>query len=252
MSRYLLASRTVLSAESGDAACVAEFAQAAGLERRPLPSSGPDFGRPRPSMYSVPSCWWSSGRVPLSGTPDGRRLGVLLAMVTYFDRACIAKLAPDTMRDLSLSKNQMSYVYSSFAIAYAIFEIPTAAWADRVGTRFLLTRIVVWWSSFTIFTAAVFNFASLVVVRFLFGIGEAGAWPSAARTLSQWIPRRERGAVQGIFFAFAGAHLSGGLTPLLVWFLTDRRNWIALGRRLASLLSGRSVRALESTQPNGS
>jgi MFS family permease len=81
-------------------------------------------------------------------------LAVLLAMVTYLDRVCISKLAPDIMRDLGLSKVQMGWVFSAFALAYAAFEIPTAWWADRQGTRRVLTRIVVWWSGFTIATAA--------------------------------------------------------------------------------------------------
>lgn len=62
-------------------------------------------------------------------------------------------------------------------------------------------------------TAAAFNYVSLLAVRFLFGMGEAGAWPCVARTFSRWIPSRERGTVQGVFFA--GAHLIGGVTPLL-------------------------------------
>ncbi|MBM3890851.1 MAG: MFS transporter, partial [Verrucomicrobia bacterium] len=150
-------------------------------------------------------------------------LAVLLAMVTYLDRVCISKLAPDIMRDLSLSKVQMSWVFTAFALAYAIFEIPTAWWADRQGTRRVLTRIVVWWSSFTIATAAAFNYASLLVLRFLFGAGEAGAWPCVAKTFSRWIPRRERGTIQGIFFV--GAHLAGGLTPLLVVWLLHYLHW---------------------------
>ncbi len=150
-------------------------------------------------------------------------MAVLLAMITYVDRACIATLAPDIMSDLALSKEQMSWVYSAFAIAYAAFEIPTARWADRFGTRRVLTRIVVWWSAFTALTGAAFNFVSLLVTRFLFGAGEAGAWPSAARTFSRWVPRSERGTVQGIFFS--GAHLAGGLTPLLVMTLTRIVDW---------------------------
>ncbi|MDD4869390.1 MAG: MFS transporter [Kiritimatiellae bacterium] len=146
-------------------------------------------------------------------------LAVLLAMVTYLDRACIATLAPNIMRDLQLSKEQMSWIYSAFALAYAVFEIPTAWWADRRGTRHVLTRIVVWWSAFTMATAAAFNFVSMLVTRFLFGAGEAGAWPSVARTFSRWIPKSERGTIQGIFFS--GAHLAGGLTPLLVVWLTQ-------------------------------
>jgi MFS family permease len=146
-----------------------------------------------------------------------------LAMVTYLDRACIATLAPHIMQDLSLSKEQMSAVYSAFALAYALFEIPTAWWADRKGTRLVLTRIVIWWSGFTMLTAAAWNFSSMVVTRFLFGIGEAGAWPSAARTLSRWIPQRERGTIQGIFFS--GAHLAGGVTPIIVLALLQVTNW---------------------------
>ncbi|HTO02420.1 MAG TPA: MFS transporter [Opitutus sp.] len=149
-----------------------------------------------------------------------------LAMVTYLDRACIATLAPEIMRDLDLSKAQMSWVYSAFALAYAIFEIPTAWWADRSGTRKVLTRIVVWWSAFTMATAAAFNFTSMVVVRFLFGAGEAGAWPCVARTFSRWIPLAERGRVQGIFFS--GAHLAGGLTPMIALALSGLFGWRAV------------------------
>ena len=134
-------------------------------------------------------------------------------------------LAPDIMRDLGLTKIQMSWVYSAFALAYALFEIPTAWWADRRGTRNVLTRIVLWWSGFTMLTAAAWNFVSLLLTSFLFGTGEAGAWPSVARTFSRWVPKAERGTVQGIFFS--GAHLAGGLTPLLVIWLTQSHhlNW---------------------------
>jgi MFS transporter, ACS family, glucarate transporter len=150
-------------------------------------------------------------------------LTVLLAMVTYLDRVAISKLAPDIMRDLALSKVQMGYVFSAFALAYAAFEVPTAWWADRRGTRTVLARIVVWWSAFTIATGAAVNFATMLLVRFLFGMGEAGAWPCVARTFSRWIPRRDRGTIQGIFFA--GAHLAGGLTPLAIVLLQPYLHW---------------------------
>jgi MFS family permease len=151
---------------------------------------------------------------------------VALAAVTYLDRVCISIVAPQIMNDLSLSRIQMSYVFSSFTIAYAAFEIPTAWWADRVGSRSVLTRIVLWWSAFTIATAGAFNYVSMLAVRFLFGVGEAGAWPNAARVFSRWIPAHERGRVQGIFFA--GAHLSGGVTPMIVAFLATFLHWRAI------------------------
>ncbi len=150
-------------------------------------------------------------------------LAVLLAMLTYLDRACIAVLSDDIRAGLSLSKTQMGYVFSAFALAYALFEIPTAWWADRTGTRNVLTRIVLWWSAFTMATGAAFSYGSMLVTRFLFGMGEAGAWPSVARTFSRWIPRGERGTVQGIFFV--GAHLGGGITPVVVMALRRLVGW---------------------------
>jgi MFS family permease len=92
-----------------------------------------------------------------------------------------------------------------------------------VGTRRVLARIVAWWSSFTIATAAAFNYVSLLAVRFLFGMGEAGAFPNASKAFSRWFPVVERGTAQGIFFA--GAHLGGGLTPLLVSACLGIMHW---------------------------
>lgn len=161
---------------------------------------------------------------PASGTRY-RVVGFALALagITYLDRACVATLAPEMMKDLGLDKDHMSWIYSAFAIAYAAFEIPTATWADRVGTRSVLSRIVYWWSGFTMLTAAAWNFTSLLVIRFLFGAGEAGAWPGVARTFSRWIPRGERGTIQGIFFA--AAHLAGGLTPVIALWLMHLVGW---------------------------
>jgi MFS family permease len=150
-------------------------------------------------------------------------LAMLLAGITYLDRVCIGVTAPDMRRDLGLSAAQMGWVFSAFQLAYGILEIPTGYWGDKVGTRRVLTRIVIWWSSFTIATAAAFNWTSLLLIRFLFGAGEAGAWPNVARTFSRWFPLHERATVQGIFFM--GAHLAGGLTPSLVTIILHYFHW---------------------------
>jgi MFS family permease len=146
-----------------------------------------------------------------------------LAAITYLDRVCISILAPQIARDLKLDKVQMSFVFSAFAIAYAGFEIVTAWWGERIGPRRVLTRIVAWWSCFTIGTAMAWSYASLLVIRFLFGAGEAGAWPNSALAFSRWTPLRERGRAQGFFFA--AAHLSGGVTPLLVAAMLPFLSW---------------------------
>jgi MFS family permease len=146
-----------------------------------------------------------------------------VAFITHLDRACLATLAPSVSRDLGLTTVQMGYVFTIFQFAYAVFEIPTAWWADRRGTRLVLSRIVTWWSFFTAATGAAFSYPVLLIVRFLFGVGEAGAWPCAARTFSRWIPARERGTVHGVFFA--GAHLAGGVAPALVLWLLSYLSW---------------------------
>ena len=148
---------------------------------------------------------------------------VALGAITYFDRVCIATLAPSIMRDLGLSQVRMSFVFSAFTLAYAAFEIPTAWWGQRVGTRRVLTRIVLWWSAFTVATGLARGYSSLLAIRFLFGAGEAGAWPNATRTFARWIPLTERGKVQGIFFM--GAHLAGGVTPALVGVMATVMTW---------------------------
>jgi ACS family glucarate transporter-like MFS transporter len=146
-----------------------------------------------------------------------------LAAVTYLDRVCISILAPRISAELDLSRVQMGYIFSAFAISYAAFGVPAARWADRDGARKVLTWVVLVWSAFTMATALAWNFVSMLVIRFLFGVGEAGAWPSVARVYSRWIPLAQRGRIQGIFFA--GAHLSGGVTPLVVAALAGWLEW---------------------------
>jgi ACS family glucarate transporter-like MFS transporter len=152
---------------------------------------------------------------------------VMLAAITYLDRVCISVTGSQIQRDLGLDIVQMGSVFSAFYLAYALFEIPTGWWCDKAGSRRILTRIVSWWSAFTVLTGAAFSYPSLLTIRFLFGAGEAGAWPSVARTFSRWFPLEERGRAQGLFFM--GAHLAGGLTPLLVTALLNAGfNWRSL------------------------
>ena len=148
---------------------------------------------------------------------------VLLAMVTYLDRACISVMAPKIAEEFGLDEGQMSWVFTAFILSYALFEIPTARWADRRGAKSVLTRIVAWWSVFTIATAGAFNYVSLLAARFLFGAGEAGAWPCVARVMSRWIPKRNRATAKGIFFA--GAYSSAAMTTVIVATLLPHMDW---------------------------
>src|SRR5688500_16052120 len=111
----------------------------------------------------------------------------VLAFITYFDRVCIARARPEIQQDLGLSDQQMGWVLSIFFLAYALFEIPGGWFSDRFGPRRGLTRIVLAWSLFTALSGSAVGFFSLLTFRFLFGVGEAGAFPSMARVQSAWL-----------------------------------------------------------------
>ena len=104
---------------------------------------------------------------------------IAVAVVTYLDRVCISVAAPFMSDDLALTSIQMGYVFSSFALAYGIFEIPSGWAGDRFGQRRVLVPIVAAWSLLTVLTGAVRGFASLVGIRFLFGAAQAGVFPDA-------------------------------------------------------------------------
>jgi ACS family glucarate transporter-like MFS transporter len=123
---------------------------------------------------------------------------VTLAIITYIDRVCISQAAPLMRRDLGLSPIEMGMAFSAFGIAYALFEIPGGWLGDWLGPRRVLMRIVIWWSFFTAATGWVWNLASLVVTRFLFGAGEAGCFPNLTKAFTTWLPQHERVRAQAI------------------------------------------------------
>ena len=127
-------------------------------------------------------------------------LAFLAAMtfILYLDRSCISQAAPVIQTELGISEKQKALIFNAFSLAYAIFEIPAGRWGDRYGSRRILTRIVLWWSFFTALTGAAGGFISLIVIRFLFGAGEAGALPNSARILREWFPDSSRGRAQGV------------------------------------------------------
>src|SRR5258706_11030572 len=102
--------------------------------------------------------------------------GIALASIQYIDRICISKASRPISDALHLDKDQMGWVFAAFGYAYALFEIPTGWMGDKFGTRQTLLRVVLWWSFFTILTGWAWGFVSLIVIRFLFGMGEAGCF----------------------------------------------------------------------------
>jgi MFS family permease len=157
--------------------------------------------------------------------------------------------------ELGLSKNQFAWVFSAFGLAYALFEVPSGWLGDRLGPRKVLCRIVLCWSLFTALTGCVFaftldagwslplpawlsdafdaddlaipllfnGFALLLVIRFLFGLGEAGAYPNIARALRNWFPFERRGLAQGLLWMCG--RWGGAFAPLLIGFFAWLYGW---------------------------
>lgn len=151
---------------------------------------------------------------------------------TYMDRVCISAAKGAMQNDISgLNDQMMGYVFGIFAIGYALFQIPAGAFSDRAGPRRALTIVVIIWSIFTALSGAVFTAISLLIVRFLFGVGEAGAYPGATRALYQWLPAKERGIGQGIFHSGAriGAALSLVVMPAVISWIGWRWTFVANG-----------------------
>ena len=147
----------------------------------------------------------------------------LVSVLLYVDRACISTAKDAIARDLRLSETDMGWVLSAFALGYALFQTPTGMLADRFGPRRVLASVVVFWSLFTGLTAAAFNLASLLVVRFLFGAGEAGAFPGMARAAYSWFPVQERGVIQGI--NFSGGRIGAALALPVMALAVEALGW---------------------------
>ena len=131
-----------------------------------------------------------------------------LAIITYLDRLCISVAGPRMQAELGFSPEQWGWIVGVFALSYGGLEIPAGALGDRFGQRAVITRIVLWWSAFTALTGMVSGFRVLLLVRFLFGAGEAGAFPNISGCLARWFPTAERARAQGTVW---GASRIGGV-----------------------------------------
>jgi ACS family glucarate transporter-like MFS transporter len=156
-----------------------------------------------------------------------RVLGLLslLSIITYIDRVCIGVAGPRMQDALHISPQAWGWVASVFFLSYSAFEIPTGALGDRIGPRRVLTRIVLWWSAFTSLTGAVSSYSLLLVVRFCFGMGEAGAYPNAAAVIGRWIPPLQRTRAWGI--VWMTGQIGAAISPLLVLPIQARYGWRA-------------------------
>ncbi len=145
--------------------------------------------------------------------------------ITYIDRVCISVAGKDIQEELGITLQQWGWVLGAFVLAYGLFEIPGGALGDKYGPRKILTRIVAWWSAFTILTGFAQSFRQLLVIRFLFGVGEAGAFPNFSATIARWFPAHERARAQSV--VWMASRIGGALSPILVIPIQQAWGWRA-------------------------
>ena len=147
----------------------------------------------------------------------------VMYLITYLDRVNISTAAPVISREFGFDRITMGVIFSAFVWAYAIFQVPGGWLSDRFGARSVLATIVTYWSVMTAATAAATGALSFIVIRFLFGVGEAGAFPGATRAMQLWYPRSERGFVQGI--THSASRLGAAIAPPLVVLIMTNLGW---------------------------
>jgi MFS family permease len=163
-----------------------------------------------------------------SGKRTGYRWAVLfmiamMALITFMDRTNISIAAPRMSKDFGLSKTQMGFVFSAFAWAYSLGQLPGGWITDKLGSRKVLTLVVLFWSLMTMATAHALGFISLVAIRFIFGLGEAASWPAGTQAMQYWFPKSERGLVNGV--THSCGQFATSIVPLLGVALMTRWGW---------------------------
>jgi sugar phosphate permease len=147
----------------------------------------------------------------------------LMYLITYLDRVNISTVAPVISKEFGFDKVTMGAIFSAFVWAYALCQVPGGWLGDRFGPRRVLTVIVAYWSVMTAATALATGAVSFVIVRFLFGVGEGGAFPVATRAMQLWYPPQERGFVQGI--THSASRLGAAIAPPIVVLIMTTLGW---------------------------
>jgi sugar phosphate permease len=149
----------------------------------------------------------------------------LAIAINYIDRANMAVAAPAIQKALDIGPAQMGLILSGFFWTYALMQMPFGWFVDRVGARIALPLAVGWWSLFTALTAAASSVGAMFGCRLLLGIGEAGAYPSCAKLVSQWFKPAQRALATSIFDS--GSRVGSALSIPVVALIISGLGWEA-------------------------
>jgi len=170
-------------------------------------------------MFGNKLRWWIAGSIFLATT------------INYIDRQALSVAAPIIRQDLQLSNEDYGWIVSAFLLAYAIMQIVSGRFIDKIGTKRGFSIAVIWWSIANMAHAFSKGLLSLGAFRFLLGIGEAGNYPAAMKAISEWFPKSERTKAVGILNMGPGL---GAIIapPLMAWLI------LTIGWKLAFVITG--------------
>ena len=145
-------------------------------------------------------------------------VAMMAAVLLYLERVCMSVAEVFIREDLRITKSQMDLALGAFFIAYALGQVPSGWLSQRFGPRIMMTLYMVGWSVFGVFIALAQDFATLFAARFLLGLSQAGAYPTAALIVKRWVPDRHRGLASSVvaFGGRAGGAGANWLTGVLI------------------------------------
>jgi sugar phosphate permease len=147
----------------------------------------------------------------------------LMYLITYLDRVIISNTAPEIRTEFGFDQKTMGWIFTSFVLAYALFQVPGGWLSERFGPRAVLAALVAYWSVMTAAVGLAGSWQAFMILLFLLGIGEAGAFPGATRAMQMWFPRRERGFAQG--FTHSASRFGAAIAPPIIGAIILTLGW---------------------------
>ncbi|MFP6766350.1 MAG: MFS transporter, partial [Planctomycetaceae bacterium] len=141
----------------------------------------------------------------------------LMSFLLYLDRFCVSFAIDYIRQDLGLTQGDAKWFLSAFFWSYALAQVPAGWMSDRYGARIMLVIYILTWSLFTGLIGAASSFFILIATRLGCGLGQAGAYPTAASIVGRWIPVAARGTASGT--VATGGRIGGAMAPVLTAYL---------------------------------
>jgi ACS family glucarate transporter-like MFS transporter len=146
--------------------------------------------------------------------------------INYIDRSALAVAIPFMTEDFHLTPGEQGLILSAFSWSYALMQIPAGRLIDRFGERIMFGASVLVWSLFIAGTALASNASALLALRLGLGVGEAGAYPSSAKTVARWFPRRQRARATSVYDS--GARIGTAVATPVIAFIIALWGWQAV------------------------